>query len=162
MHAINGFRYFLTIVAVAIRTAFELKKTTTWKVLAFVSSIFAIMFNTYWDIFVDWGLIQKKSKNLFLRDKLLVSHKSVYFTAMVLDVILRFAWLQLVLKFNVSALRGDAKTSLCSCLEILRRNIWSFFRLENEHVNNVGKYRAFKSVPLPFYYYDDENSEKDD
>lgn len=162
VHAINGFRYFLTIVAVAIRTAFELKKTTTWKVLAFVSSIFAIMFNTYWDIFVDWGLIQKNSKNLFLRDKLLVSHKSVYFTAMVLDVILRFAWLQLVLKFNVSALRGDAKTSLCSCLEILRRNIWSFFRLENEHVNNVGKYRAFKSVPLPFYYYDDENTEKDD
>ena len=23
-------------------------------------------------------------------------------------------------------------------------------RLENEHLNNVGKYRAFKSVPLPF------------
>ncbi|XP_017223893.1 phosphate transporter PHO1 homolog 10 isoform X2 [Daucus carota subsp. sativus] len=159
VHAVNGFRYFLTIVAVAIRTAFELKKGTTWKVLAFISSIVAIVFNTYWDIFVDWGLMQKRSKNSFLRDKLLVSHKSVYFAAMVVDMILRFAWLQLVLKFNVIALRGDAITSLCSCLEILRRNIWSFFRLENEHVNNVGKYRAFKLVPLPFYYYDDE---KDD
>lgn len=99
MHAINGFRYFLTIVAVAIRTAFELKKGATWKVLAFVSSIVAIMFNTYWDIFVDWGLIQKNSKNLFLRDKLLVSHKSVYFTAMVI-----FIWLNLISYLVTAAL----------------------------------------------------------
>lgn len=162
-HVYNGFRYFLTIVAVAIRTAFELKNGTTWKVLALVSSVIATMFNTYWDIIVDWGLMQRRSKNLFLRDKLLVSRKSVYFAAMVLDIILRFAWLQLVLKFNVRSLRGVAITSLFSCLEILRRGIWSFFRLENEHVNNVGKYRAFKSVPLPFSYLDDEeNSDKND
>ncbi|KAL9361290.1 hypothetical protein Peur_044075 [Populus x canadensis] len=25
-------------------------------------------------------------------------------------------------------------------------------RLENEHLHNVGKYRAFKAVPLPFEY----------
>ena len=29
---------------------------------------------------------------------------------------------------------------------------FQLIRLENEHLNNVGKYRAFKSVPLPFYY----------
>ncbi|KAF9677095.1 hypothetical protein SADUNF_Sadunf08G0072200 [Salix dunnii] len=34
-------------------------------------------------------------------------------------------------------------------------------RLENEHLNNVGKYRAFKSVPLPFTYYDTD-ADKDD
>lgn len=33
-------------------------------------------------------------------------------------------------------------------------------RVENEHLNNVGKFRAFKSVPLPFNY--DEDDEKDD
>lgn len=39
-----------------------------------------------------------------------------------------------------------------------------FTRLENEHLNNVGKYRAFKSVPLPFSYSDedDEDDEDDD
>lgn len=83
-HGYNGLRYFLTIVAVVIRTAFELKKQFTWQVLALVSSVIATMFNTYWDIFVDWGLLQRKSKNMFLRDKLLVSHKSVYFAAMVM------------------------------------------------------------------------------
>ncbi|KAJ6689964.1 hypothetical protein OIU85_006268 [Salix viminalis] len=34
-------------------------------------------------------------------------------------------------------------------------------KLENEHLNNVGKYRAFKSVPLPFTYYDTD-ADKDD
>lgn len=83
VHSYNGLRYFLTIIAVVIRTCFELKKGLIWEVLTLVSSIIATMMNTYWDIIVDWGLLQRKSKNLFLRDKLVVSHKSVYFAAMV-------------------------------------------------------------------------------
>lgn len=35
-------------------------------------------------------------------------------------------------------------------------------RLENEHLNNVGKYRAFKSVPLPFNYNEDEDEDKNE
>ena len=38
----------------------------------------------------------------------------------------------------------------------------TWFRVENEHLNNVGKYRAFKSVPLPFNYdEDDEDGDKE-
>ncbi|XP_073130600.1 phosphate transporter PHO1 homolog 10 isoform X2 [Henckelia pumila] len=161
-HGFNGLRYFLTIVAVVIRTAFELRKTLTWEVLAVVSSAVATLGNTYWDIVVDWGLLQRNSKNLFLREKLLVSHKSVYFAAMVLDILLRFAWLQVVLPVDLQSLHGMALSTVFACLEILRRGIWNFFRLENEHLNNVGKYRAFKSVPLPFNYYDDEDEDYDD
>ncbi|KAL6513930.1 hypothetical protein OROHE_019386 [Orobanche hederae] len=166
-HAYNGLRYFWTIIAVVIRTTFELRKEIPWKVLALVSSAIAAIANTYWDIVVDWGLLQRKSKNLFLRDRLLVSHKSVYFGAMVLDILLRFAWLQLVLTLNVHSLQGKTIITIFSCLEILRRGLWNFFRLENEHLNNVGRYRAFKSVPLPFTYYDagegeDDGIDKDD
>lgn len=32
-------------------------------------------------------------------------------------------------------------------------------RVEKEHLNNVGKFRAFKSVPLPFSYDEDEQKE---
>lgn len=37
-------------------------------------------------------------------------------------------------------------------------------RLENEHLNNVGQFRAFRSVPLPFNYHDqdDTDDENDD
>ncbi|KAI7753524.1 hypothetical protein M8C21_032267 [Ambrosia artemisiifolia] len=160
-HLVNGSRYFLTIVAVVIRTVFELKIEKRWEVLALLSSVAAILFNTCWDIVVDWGLLQKKSKNMFLRNKLAVSRKYVYFVVMVLDVILRLGWLQLVLKFNIRALKGAAISTLFSSVEIFRRGVWMFFRLENEHLNNVGRYRAFKSVPLPFSYYEEEEKKNE-
>ncbi|KAI8528517.1 hypothetical protein RHMOL_Rhmol12G0154600 [Rhododendron molle] len=76
----------------------------------------------------------------------------------VLNVLLRLVWMQTVLNFSVPFLH--ILTALVAVLEIIRRGIWNFFRLENEHLNNVGKYRAFKTVPLPFNY--DEDGGKDE
>ncbi|KAJ0037701.1 hypothetical protein Pint_23590 [Pistacia integerrima] len=165
----NGLKYFLIIIAVLIRTAFELKKGTNWLVFALISSAIATAMSTYWDIVVDWGLLRRRSKIPYLRDKLVISHKSVYFAAVVLNILLRVAWMQLVLEFKLHSLHRMTLTTVISCLEIIRRGIWNFFRyittsdirLENEHLNNVGKYRAFKSVPLPFCYYNEEE-DKDD
>ncbi|XP_033129294.1 phosphate transporter PHO1 homolog 2 [Brassica rapa] len=160
----NGVKYLLTIIAVCLRTAyvFETNKNHKFilKVLAGSASVLAAVFCTYWDFVHDWGLLNRTSKNRWLRDKLLVPHKRVYFIAMILNVVLRFAWLQTVLDFEFKFLHSQTVLAVVACLEIIRRGIWNFFRLENEHLNNVGKYRAFKSVPLPFSY--DEDDEKDD
>jgi hypothetical protein len=50
---------------------------------------------------------------------------------------------------------GDAwssETDLITCvtamLECGRRFVWNFFRLENEHVNNCGNYRAVRDISL--------------
>ncbi|MBA0850282.1 hypothetical protein Goshw_027819 [Gossypium schwendimanii] len=72
--------------------------------------------------------------------------------------------MQTVLIFKVSLLR-ETLVAIVASLEIIRHGIWNFFshfllkmsRLENEHLNNVGKFRAFKSVLLPFNYEDDED-----
>lgn len=43
-------------------------------------------------------------------------------------------------------------------LLILTSCLFKFlYRMENEHLNNVENYRAFKSVPLPFYYDEDKS-----
>ncbi|KAL2933260.1 Phosphate transporter PHO1-like protein 10 [Bienertia sinuspersici] len=157
IHGYNALKYLIAIVAVVIRTVYELKNGTPWLVMALISSAMAVAYNTYWDIVVDWGLLCWNSNNFLLRDRLLVSHKSVYYIAMVINVLLRVAWLQLVLEFNVRGLQKTTITTTISCLEIIRRGIWSFFRLENEHLNNVGKFRAFRSVPLPFNYLGDKS-----
>lgn len=107
---------------------------------------------------MDWGLLQRRSRNFLLRDELLLHHKAPYYIAMILEVLLRFVWLQVVLGFDMRPLRGKVVTSTFASLEILRRGIWNFFRLENEHLNNVGEYRAFKSLPLPFITYDEKDS----
>ncbi|CAN7043522.1 unnamed protein product [Brassica oleracea var. botrytis] len=147
----NALKYFLTIVAVCLRTAYSLNRGNSWRNAAWFFSALATFYGTYWDIVFDWGLLHKSSKS-WLRGKLLVPHKSVYYVAMVVNVVLRLAWLQTVLDFNIPFLHREIMVALLAILEIIRRGIWNFFRLENEHLNNVGKFRAFKSVPLPFNY----------
>lgn len=156
----NGLKYLSAIIAICMRTAYTLNRGSRWNLLAWIASVIAVIFGTYWDLVIDWGLFQKNSKNRWLRDKLLVPHKTVYFAAMVLNVLLRLVWMQTVLNFSVPFLHIQTLTALVAVLEIIRRGIWNFFRLENEHLNNVGKYRAFKTVPLPFNY--DEDGGKDE
>ncbi|GLU00070.1 hypothetical protein SLE2022_174640 [Rubroshorea leprosula] len=157
----NGLKYLVTILAVCFRTVgYTLNKGLTWKVLAWIFSVIAAVVGTYWDLIYDWGLLQLHSKNKWLRDKLLLPQKKIYFIAMALNVLLRFAWLQTVLGFTLFSLHTQTMITLVACLEIIRRGIWNFFRLENEHLNNVGKYRAFKSVPLPFNYDEDEDKDE--
>ncbi|PSR84978.1 Phosphate transporter like [Actinidia chinensis var. chinensis] len=160
MQGLNGLKYLSTIVAITTRTAYTLNTGNVWKIAAWIASVIAMLFGTYWDIVMDWGLFQKNSKNRWLRDKLLIPHKSVYFVAMVLNVLLRLAWMQTVLNLQVSFLHRQALIAVVAVLEIIRRGIWNFFRLENEHLNNVGKYRAFKSVPLPFNYNEDASKDE--
>lgn len=39
-------------------------------------------------------------------------------------------------------------TSILSPLEVFRRFVWNFFRLENEHLNNCGKFRAVRDISV--------------
>ncbi|XP_076925203.1 phosphate transporter PHO1 homolog 9-like isoform X2 [Bidens hawaiensis] len=151
----NGLKYLSTIVAVVTRTIYVQRRGTTMRVIAASSSGVATIYNTYWDMVEDWGLLCKNSKNPWLRDKLILPNKSVYFVAMVMNVILRLAWMQTVLDFHEAPwLHRSTMIFVVASLEIFRRGLWNFFRMENEHLNNVGKFRAFKSVPLPFSYDD--------
>ncbi|KAF8050988.1 hypothetical protein N665_1835s0003 [Sinapis alba] len=139
-HRWNGVKYFLTIVAVCFRTACSIQQDQiAWRVLAIIFSVVAAIFGTYWDFVHDWGLLKPSSENRWLRDKLLIPQKEVYFIAMILNVLLRFAWIQTVLDFNLS-FRHSTQTmvAVVASLEIIRRGIWNFFRLENEHLKING------------------------
>nr|CAH7713006.1 unnamed protein product [Callosobruchus chinensis] len=43
---------------------------------------------------------------------------------------------------------GDIMTSVLAPLEVFRRFVWNFFRLENEHLNNCGKFRAVRDISV--------------
>lgn len=83
MHGLNVLKFFSIIISVAMRTSYDLKRGMTWKIIAAVSSGVATIAATYWDIVIDWGLLRRNSKNPWLRDKLLVANKNVYFAAIV-------------------------------------------------------------------------------
>nr|CAB3476581.1 unnamed protein product [Digitaria exilis] len=73
-----------------------------------------------------------------------------------LNLVLRLAWLQTVIHPNFGSLDARVTSFLLAALEVIRRGHWNFYRLENEHLNNAGKFRAVKTVPLPFHEVDDD------
>ncbi|KAG9153773.1 hypothetical protein Leryth_005887 [Lithospermum erythrorhizon] len=129
MQGINGLKYMSTIVALVMRTSYDMYKGWNLKVLAALTSTIATVYNTYWDVVIDWGLLRRDSKNAWLRDKLVIPQHRVYFVAMVVNVILRFVWMQVVLDINEAPfVHKKAFVSLVASLEIVRRGIWNFFR----------------------------------
>ncbi|CAI9109743.1 OLC1v1009620C3 [Oldenlandia corymbosa var. corymbosa] len=127
----NALKYASTIVAVVLRTIYSFRRGATWRIMAAASSGVTTVYSTYWDIVMDWGLLNRTSKNPWLRDKLLVANKNVYFIAMVVNILLRLVWMQLILDFQAPFLHRKAMIALVACLEILRRCIWNFFRSNN-------------------------------
>ena len=80
-------------------------------------------------------------ENKFLREEIVYSSKSYYYFAIIEDFVLRFGWaVSLSLTEMGFSMWGDLITSVLSPLEVFRRFVWNFFRLENEHLNNCGKY----------------------
>ncbi|KZV43409.1 hypothetical protein F511_22001 [Dorcoceras hygrometricum] len=154
IQGLNSLKYFSTVAALVIRTIYDFRRGTFWKIMAASSSGVTTIFNAYWDIVMDWGFLQKKARNPWLRDKLSVSNKAIYFVAIIGNILLRLAWMQSVLDFNEAPfLHRTVVIALVACLEILRRGIWNFFRLENEHFDIIEKNRAFR---LPFHCEDDK------
>ncbi|CAI9785337.1 unnamed protein product [Fraxinus pennsylvanica] len=74
-----------------------------------------------------------------------------------LNLILRLAWLQTVFPYNFGSVDYRVTGLLLAALEVVRRGQWNFYRLENEHLNNAGKFRAVKTIPLPFHEVDDQD-----
>ena len=88
------------------------------------------------------GLLLNRNagENKFLREEIVYSSKSYYYFAIIEDFVLRFGWaVSLSLTEMGFSMWGDLITSILSPLEVFRRFVWNFFRLENEHLNNCGK-----------------------
>jgi hypothetical protein len=45
-------------------------------------------------------------------------------------------------------LDSDIMLSILAPLEVFRRFVWNYFRLENEHLNNCGKFRAVRDISV--------------
>jgi xenotropic and polytropic retrovirus receptor 1 len=68
---------------------------------------------------------------------------------MFLDPIMRSSWIFYV-AFPGQKQHSAATSFFIALGEVFRRFIWNFFRMENEHMTNVGHFIAARDVPLPF------------
>ncbi|XP_026168882.1 xenotropic and polytropic retrovirus receptor 1 homolog [Mastacembelus armatus] len=112
-----------------------------------------------WDLKMDWGLFDRSAgENTFLREEIVYPHKAYYYSAIVEDVLLRFSWTLTVSLSTVKAFTdaSDILATLLAPLEVFRRFVWNFFRLENEHLNNCGEFRAVRDISVAPLNADDQ------
>ncbi|XP_029308881.1 xenotropic and polytropic retrovirus receptor 1 homolog isoform X4 [Cottoperca gobio] len=120
-----------------------------------VSSCYTLV----WDLKMDWGLFDRNAgENTFLREEIVYPHKAYYYSAIVEDVLLRFSWTLTVSLSTVTGLDGisDILATILAPMEVFRRFVWNFFRLENEHLNNCGEFRAVRDISVAPLNADDQ------
>lgn len=156
-HLINLGKYVSAMLAAGVKLAYEKEKSVGWLCMVVIMSSIATVYQLYWDFVKDWGLLQMNSKNPWLRNELILRRKFIYFFSMGLNLVLRLAWLQTVLHYKFGSIDYRLTGLFLAALEVIRRGQWNFYRLENEHLNNAGKFRAVKTVPLPFHEVDEQD-----
>ncbi|XP_075488776.1 phosphate transporter PHO1-like [Primulina tabacum] len=143
-------KYVSAMVAAGARLTYAREPSNLWMIIVLLTSMVATVYQLYWDYIKDWGIFDPKSKNPWLRDDLILKNKGVYYVSIALNLVLRIAWVESVMHFNIGAFKSHLLDFFLASLEVIRRGHWNYYRLENEHLNNVGKFRAVKTVPLPF------------
>ncbi|CAI9628569.1 unnamed protein product [Alternaria burnsii] len=159
-HLLNGGKYMATILFYASISIYRMDQKTSTKAVFILFATINGIYTSFWDIYYDWSLGDPHAKHPFLRKEL--GYKKVwwYYTAICIDPILRFNWVMYTV--TPLQLQHSAVTSFCVSLsEIFRRGMWSIFRVENEHCTNVGRFRASRDVPLPYYVPMDAEVEED-
>ncbi|XP_058101549.1 phosphate transporter PHO1-like isoform X1 [Magnolia sinica] len=149
-HVANLGKYVSAMLAAGARLTYAMQPTPLWLAMVIVTSSIATVYQLYWDFVKDWGLLKPKSKNPWLRDELILKNKSIYYVSIAFNFVLRLAWVETVMHINIGRVNNWLLDFFLASLEIIRRGHWNFYRLENEHLNNVGMFRAEKTVPLPF------------
>lgn len=82
-HLANLGKYVSAIFAAGARLTYAMYPNTCWLILVVLSSTIATIYQLYWDFVKDWGLLNPHSKNPWLRDELILKHKSLYFISIV-------------------------------------------------------------------------------
>ncbi|KAH9498993.1 Xenotropic and polytropic retrovirus receptor 1 [Bulinus truncatus] len=157
-HIVNAGKYSTTFFVVLFSTLYKVhvemygeqyRQASVFFYLWIVSAVVSSCYTYTWDIKMDWGLVDKNAgDNKFLREEIVYAYKAYYYFAMIEDFILRFLWTLTVsvgegLFYNSTVLK-----TIFASLEVFRRFVWNFFRLENEHLNNCGQFRAVRDISI--------------
>ena len=118
----------------------------TWTIIAITSTLYS----STWDLKCDYGVLQS-GPNYPLRNKLSYSKKWYYLTAMVVNVILRCAWvLTISPEIMYRFIRPEFFLMMIYLFEAFRRGMWNFFRVELKHIEICKEFNVTSHIELPF------------
>ncbi|EEC01802.1 xenotropic and polytropic murine leukemia virus receptor xpr1, putative, partial [Ixodes scapularis] len=155
-HLANAGKYASTFFVVLFSTLFNVYRDSypsstshPFFILWILSAVVSSCFTYTWDIKMDWGLFDpNQGDNRFLREEIVYSSPGYYYFAILTDLALRFGWTLSVSLTELGVIHSDLMVTILAPLEVFRRFVWNFFRLENEHLNNCGKFRAVRDISV--------------
>lgn len=152
IHLFNALKYFSAfpvIIFSALQRRFAsdpanddsiLSDTTLWN-LWVLSVIVNSTYSFIWDITFDWDLALLRSKEALrvggLRPVLYFSSKHLYYIAILIDYLLRFSWSIKMSSHWYEVTDREGGLFVLSLLEVFRRWVWIFFRVESEWVKSI-------------------------
>lgn len=149
----------MTILYYTTLSLFRINNHPATKTAFVVFAALNAVYVTFWDLVNDWSLCQPNASARFLRDTRGFKNWW-YYVAMVIDPIFRFNWIFYAI-YTHNAGHASLVSFLIAFSEVTRRGIWTLFRVENEHCTNVGHYRAYRDIALPYKLEDSSTEDVD-
>ncbi|KAG2363512.1 EXS family-domain-containing protein [Suillus spraguei] len=124
-----------------------------------LSAVIYSLYGCAWDFVMDWSICKPRAKYPLLRRELVyTSQIPLYYVAMVMNFSIRFLWVFYIPSWPYFNIRSF----VTALMEMTRRIMWNFYRLENEHLGNMDQYRITREVPLPYLFDNPQNEDDDD
>jgi hypothetical protein len=132
----NAFKYFLAAQVAVTGVYYPNWHGSTLWLTAFVV---ATLYQIYWDIFMDWGLLERSSGQWRLRSERLYNSRVLYWSIASINIILRFCWTLTFIPpqyLNPAGILIQQNKLIMSpffaSAEIVRRTLWGWLRFEYE------------------------------
>lgn len=124
-----------------------------------LSAVIYSLYGCAWDFAMDWSICKPRAKYPLLRRELVyTSQIPLYYVAMAMNFFIRFLWVFYIPSWPYFNIRSF----VTALMEMTRRIMWNFYRLENEHLGNMDQYRITREVPLPYSFDNPQNEDDDD
>ncbi|CCX33122.1 EXS family-domain-containing protein [Pyronema domesticum] len=152
MQLLNALKYasaFPVIILGALEKNYMMQEYVTRRELAagwYIAVVCNSGFAFWWDVSMDWNLsifsggsnAEDGPKPWGLRKRLHYKDKGFYYTAILLDLVMRCAW-SVKLSVHLDFLNEmEGGIFMLELLEVCRRWVWVFFRVEKEWVAREG------------------------
>ncbi|KAM7205796.1 protein ERD1 1 [Naviculisporaceae sp. PSN 640] len=140
-----------------------------WLLACLVNSLYSF----YWDVAKDWDLTlfsEARKRDapdhpFGLRRRLLIHKPGVYYAVIVMDLILRCTWM-IKLSPRLDHISDfESSIFLVQFLEVFRRWVWIFFRVETEWIRNTSTGLGVEDILMNDYLgggggaYEDDDEE---
>eukprot|EP00762_Andalucia_godoyi_P006392 ANDGO_05925.mRNA.1 Phosphate transporter PHO1 homolog 7 len=145
----NSVKFVLSLAMLSIAFAESFSWGTSWnawRTVWILLNVLSTVVRLYWDFVEDWRILPWAA----VRERNCFRSRLFHPSAVLVNIVCRVSW-ALVFLVDLRTFGVWTMFLILGGFEVFRKAVWNLVRVENEHVNNVGKFRAFKEVPLLSY-----------